>query len=136
MQLADFKAAFNRLDADNLHLLEELYDPNVVFQDPVHRLKGLSALRDYYGRLYEGVVECRFDFEDELIDGDRAVLVWVMHVEHARFRKGETLHLPGASHLRFADKVTYHRDYFDMGAFIYERVPLLGSVIRGIKQRL
>jgi len=32
--------------------------------------------------------------------------------------------------------VTYHRDYFDLGALIYERVPVLGGLIRGIKGRM
>ena len=33
-------------------------------------------------------------------------------------------------------KVIYHRDYFDMGAFIYEHIPLLGNVIKGIKAKM
>ena len=64
-----FKTAFNQLDKDHLDLLEEMYAPDVAFRDPVHELKGLPALRDYYGRLYQGVVSCRFDFEDEVIAG-------------------------------------------------------------------
>lgn len=131
-----FKEVFNQLDASNLNLLGEIYQPDVVFRDPVHELEGLEALRDYYAGLYEGVVSCRFEFEDELITDGRAVLVWVMHFEHARFCRGQTLSLAGASHLRFGEKVFLHHDYFDMGAFIYERVPLLGSVIRAIKRRL
>jgi len=32
--------------------------------------------------------------------------------------------------------VIYHRDYFDMGAFVYENIPVLGSVVRYTKKRL
>ena len=58
--------------------------------------------------------------------------------QHARFRRGETLELRGVSHLKFRDdgKVFQHHDYFDMGEFIYERVAVLGGVIRAIKSRL
>jgi hypothetical protein len=59
-----------------------------------------------------------------------------MRFQHARFRKGETRELRGVSHIKFNGKVYYHHDYFDMGAFIYERVPVLGTVIRTIKNRL
>jgi hypothetical protein len=131
-----FKDVFNRLNANNLELLQEIYRPDVRFEDPVHRLEGLPALSDYYRRLYQGVSSCRFDFEDEIVQGDRAALVWIMSFEHARFKRGETLELSGVSHLKFDQRVFYHRDYFDMGAFIYERVPLLSSVIRTIKRRL
>ena len=61
-----------------------------------------------------------------------------LEVANARFRPGETLELRGVSHLKFRDdgKVFQHHDYFDMGEFIYERVHLLGGVIRMIKSRL
>jgi len=133
-----FKTAFNQLNKDHLDLLEEIYAPDVAFRDPVHEIQGLPALRDYYGRLYQGVVSCRFDFEDEVIAGQQGMLVWIMRFRHTRFRRGETLELRGVSHLKFRDdgKVFRHHDYFDMGEFIYERVHLLGGVIRMIKSRL
>lgn len=136
--LDTFKYTFNRLNANQLDLLDEIYTLDVSFRDPVHELQGLPALRDYYGRLYQGVVSCRFEFEVEVIDGPQGMLAWLMRFQHARFRAGEILELRGVSHLKFRDddKVHYHRDYFDMGEFIYERVPVLGGIIRGIKNRL
>ena len=136
--LDHFKDTFNRLNGNTLDLLAEIYTPDVVFRDPVHELKGLPALRDYYGRLYQGVVSCQFEFEDEVIGDQQGMLVWLMRFQHARFRAGETLKLRGVSHLKFRNdgKVFQHHDYFDMGEFIYERVHLLGSVIRMIKSRL
>jgi hypothetical protein len=42
------------------------------------------------------------------------------------------------SYLQFdkAGKVRYHRDYFDLGAMLYEHLPLLGSLVKTIKRRL
>ncbi len=133
-----FKKVFNELDKDHLDLLEQIYTPDVKFRDPVHTLNGLPALRDYYSRLYEGVISCQFTFEAEVIEGQQGMLVWIMRFQHRRFRAGEKLELSGVSHLQFLDdgRVHDHRDYFDMGEFIYERVPVLGSVIRAIKNRL
>jgi hypothetical protein len=133
-----FKTAFNQLNKDTLRLLEDIYTSDVRFRDPVHELNGLSALRSYYGRLYDGVVSCHFEFEDEMSHGEQGMLVWIMRFQHARFRRGETLELRGVSHLKFRDdsKVFQHHDYFDMGAFIYERIPVLGGVIRAIRNRL
>jgi len=131
-----FQAVFNQLNAENLDLAEEIYTQQIHFLDPIHEVHGIDELKKYFAGLYEGVVSCQFDFGKPMIDGNEASLPWVMHMEHGSFRKGETAHVPGISHLRFSGKIEYHRDYFDVGALIYERVPVLGGVIRKIKARL
>jgi hypothetical protein len=30
----------------------------------------------------------------------------------------------------------FHRDYFDLGEFVYERIPVLNSVVKFIKNRM
>lgn len=131
-----FKSVFNRLDRSSLHLLDELYADDVEFRDPLHRIRGLPRLREYFAQQYEGVIRSRFVFEDEVVEGRRAMLTWTMHLEHSRFAQGEVIRLPGASHIRFTRKVVYHCDYFDLGAFVYERIPIIGGVIRFIKGQL
>ncbi len=131
-----FQDLFNSLDARNLHRLGEVYADHVVFEDPLHRVEGLPALTEYFQRMYKGVAEIRFDFEDVMQDDEGAMLTWVMHMRHARLRPGELLSLPGASHIRFEERIHYHRDYFDAGALLYERLPVIGGLIRGIKGRV
>lgn len=131
-----FKDVFNQLSRAKLSLIGDLYSEGIVFKDPLHELHGIAAVRDYFARLYDGVRHCRFTFEDQVVQGNTAMLVWTMQLEHARLCKGQLLHLPGASHIRFGEKIVYHRDYFDVGALLYERVPLLGPIVRKIKARL
>jgi hypothetical protein len=134
--VARFQAMFQSLRADTLGLLDDIYAPDIVFEDPLHRIEGLDALKSYFGRLYQGVESIGFEFEDVLDSSDRAMLTWTMHMRHRRLRPGETLVLPGASHIRFGAHVHYHRDYFDAGALLYERLPLLGGVVRAIRSRV
>lgn len=132
-----FKQAMNRVDSRNLDLLEEIYSEDVVFEDPLHRVSGRPALREYFARMYDGVASCEFEFSDEVVGPSEAAVVWTMRMRHERFRPNETLELPGMSFLRFRDgRVVHHRDSFDVGAMIYERVPLLGGAVRYIKGRL
>ncbi len=131
-----FKATFNELDADCLDRLSEIYADDVHFQDPVREICGLNVLRDYYANLYQDVLSCRFEYQPGMEDATQAVIPWVMHVRHGTFRRGQEITLSGLSHIHFADRVHRHRDYFDMGEFIYERVPVLGAIIRRIKARL
>ena len=130
------QALFQELRADNLALLDGVYAADVTFEDPLHRVEGLAALKAYFGRLYAAVESIRFDFETVVAGPDEAMLTWTMHMRHARLRSGQELALPGATHIRFAERVHYHRDYFDAGALLYERLPVLGTVIRAIRRRV
>ena len=134
--VARFQAAFQALRHDNLSLLAGIYADDVGFEDPLHRVDGLAALRDYFERLYVGVESISFEFGTVLEAPGEAMLTWTMHMTHRRLRPGEALALPGASHLRFGERVHYHRDYFDAGALLYERLPLLGGVVRAIRRRV
>lgn len=134
--LQRFLEVYQELDSDHLHLLDEVYAAGVSFTDPLHQVEGLPALHDYFARMYANVTSVRFDFERVLADDDEAMLTWTMHLRHPRLSPAEPLALPGATHLRFGDKVHYHRDYFDAGALLYERLPLLGGVVRAIRRRV
>ncbi|WP_347331398.1 nuclear transport factor 2 family protein [Marinimicrobium locisalis] len=132
---------YERFDPALVEALDQIYSDEVVFEDPLHHVEGLAALRRYFAGLVEGLDECRFEFADALTEsaagqGGQAVLFWTMHYRHRKLRGGAPLRLVGSSHLRFTDRVTYHRDYFDAGAMLYEHVPMLGFVIRKLKARL
>jgi len=131
-----FKQTYNRLNTQSLGLLNELYSHDVVFQDPFRRMSGLPALTEYFTELYRHVELSSFVFEDEVVQGNSAVLTWTMSLKHPRLNGGDVVTVPGSTHIRFRDKVTYHRDYFDGGAMLYEHLPLIGLVIRMIKERV
>jgi hypothetical protein len=131
-----FKQTYNRLNTQSLGLLNELYSHDVVFQDPFRRMSGLPALTEYFAELYRHVELSSFVFEDEIVQGNSAVLTWTMSLKHPRLNGGDVVTVPGSTHIRFRDKVTYHRDYFDGGAMLYEHLPLIGLVIRMIKERV
>lgn len=132
-----FRALFNVLDQGRFELLSEVYDEKIVFEDPIHHIEGIDALRDYFERLYENVESCTFEFAPALVRNDGIALEWAMHLRHRRLRPGEPLSLSGASFIKFQNgRITHHRDHFDVGALIYERIPLLGRIVRLIKARV
>lgn len=131
-----FKQIYSGLSVRSLGLLNELYSDDVEFQDPFHRIAGLPALRRYFGELYAQVESCSFEFEEEMVQGDRAVLMWTMSLTHPRLNGGAPVTVPGCTLIRFRDQVFYHRDYFDAGAMLYEQLPLIGMLVRVIKSRM
>jgi hypothetical protein len=45
------KDFFSKLSAENIGLADEFYDEKVVFRDPLGELKGIEAIKKYYGGL-------------------------------------------------------------------------------------
>jgi ketosteroid isomerase-like protein len=134
--VARFQQTFQELRHDNLSRLAAVYADDVIFEDPLHRVEGLAALTGYFERMYVGVESIGFEFGEVIEAPGQAMLTWTMHMTHRRLRPGEPLALPGASHIRYGQRVHYHRDYFDAGALLYERLPLLGAVVRTIRRRV
>ena len=138
-RLREIESLFNNFNKDTLHLADTFYDPDVVFRDPIVELKGRDRLKAYYADMYENVTSIRFDFSGGIEKDEEAVVFWTMEVRSEGFKGGEPVLLDGSSHIKFggeSGKAVYHRDYFDMGAFVYENIPVLGSVIRYTKKRI
>lgn len=136
--LARFVALYQQLDRQQLHRLSEVYADEVIFIDPAHRIEGLAALSDYFAALYQRLAYCRFVITCQQQQGRQAWLGWTMTFSHPRLRSGNPVTVEGATRLELDEegKVCLHRDYFDLGAMLYEQLPLLGSLVRTIKGRL
>ncbi|HEY8568465.1 nuclear transport factor 2 family protein [Microbulbifer sp.] len=119
--------------------ISEVYAENVIFRDPVHELHGLPAVQDYFAGMAVNLRECRFVFDQTLTNGDQASLWWTMHYRHPRLAGGKPLTLRGASLLSIdpnLQRVVLHEDIYDLGAMVYEQIPLLGTVVNVVKRRL
>jgi len=138
-RLKEIQTLFNNFNSDTLNLADDFYDPDVLFRDPIVELRGRDRLKAYYADMYENVTSIRFDFSGGIEKEEEAVVFWTMEVRAKGFKGGEPVFLDGASHIKFggeSGKAVYHRDYFDMGAFVYENIPVLGSIVRYTKKRL
>lgn len=135
--LQQFARDFAALNASNLDQLGELYTPDISFRDPLHKIDGLPALKDYFTQLYANVTDIHFEFHgyDQVAEG-AGYLLWTLYCRHPRLNGGNTIRVEGCSHLLWRDKVYQHRDYFDAGALLYEHLPLMGSIIAWLKRRL
>ncbi len=134
---------FNGLNKDTMELVDRFYAEDTHFLDPVVDLKGRAAVRKYYENLYANVISIRFEFSGEVStkteQGEEKVAFWTMILRHKKLRGGEEVRVVGNSHIRFDAKTgqaIYHRDYFDMGEFIYEGLPVVGPVVRFVKSKM
>lgn len=137
-RLKRFLQQLNDLNSDNVdEILPTVYSHNIQFIDPVKSINGLSEVSRYFSEMYQGVEHCHFTGREHICEQHRYALEWTMDFKHKTLAKGKNIQVDGISHLHFRDQqVCYHRDYYDLGALIYEQVPLLGMFIRKIRHAL
>ena len=132
-----FLDLYRSFSLDSLGQIGEVYAEQIVFQDPLVRVEGREALQGYFKHGMQGLQYCRFEFGRQVRDAEHASVEWTMHFQHRRIHAGKTCQLDGITLIQFGvdGKIIFHRDYYDMGQLIYERVPLIGRVIGWIKNK-
>ncbi|MFP4640121.1 MAG: nuclear transport factor 2 family protein [Guyparkeria sp.] len=127
-------AVMEELRADRLDTLETVYAPQARFVDPFNAVEGVPAIRGIFAHGFRQCPGMRFSVTARAVDGDHGLLRW-------RMRCGEepgALVIEGMTEVVLADdgRVLLHVDHWDPAAQIYERVPLLGWLLRRIRRRL
>lgn len=130
-----FKDYFRLLHEADLSQLREIYAHEILFKDPVHEIRGLVELEDYFTSVCADLSDCRFEYLDELVTERAAYVKWMMHFKHPRLGN-RLISVRGVSHLKLGDRIEYHEDFYDMGAMLYEQLPVLGNVTRWLRLRL
>lgn len=132
----NFKAIYQTFDSNTLLRLPWVYSPDIAFRDPVHQLQGLAALKDYFEGFCKPDTQCSFVFLNQLVSSEQAFFQWQMHYRHPDLKQGAPLRLNGGSLIKFNSQIYYHEDFYDMGAMIYQHIPLLGWAVKKINARL
>lgn len=128
---------FNELNKNTLNILDGFYHPDLQFEDPLGKIQGLPSMKAYYANMYKSVKSIRFEFSKIVHEGDNYVGFWRMYLAAPVLNGGEEYWVEGNSDIRWDPKtnlVIYHRDYFDMGAFIYEQLPVLKTILKQVKK--
>jgi hypothetical protein len=130
------KLFYQRFSLESLAKLDELYTPDIEFRDPVHVLNGSLAVKNYLRSLATGLTHYRIHYLDEVYSDNAASLMWEMEYAHPGIKGGQVLRIRGATFVRFTNRIYYHEDCYDLGAMVYEQLPILGRLVRAVKQRL
>ncbi len=108
--------------------------PHAYFKDPFNEVRGLAEVRRIFSPLFVVLERPRFVVTDSIVDGDQCFLTWNFEFHFRRFDRAT---VRGGSHLKLtADgRVDFHRDYWDAAEEWYEKLPLLGGLMRWLRKR-
>jgi hypothetical protein len=133
-----FSTFYTDLASMQVNELETIYSSNVRFIDPVAKHEGIEAVKGYFARLLSSAKCCMFIIHNkqQTVEGDYCIN-WTMVFSSSKMNKGKQISVDGISYLKLTDnKISYQRDYYDLGQMLYENVPLLGRIIKKIKEGL
>ncbi len=127
---------FETLTLADVKRLSHYYASNARFKDPFNDVHGVPAIERVFAHMFEALHEPRFVIRDAIVQGDQCFLTWDFLFRFKRFNDAvQTVH--GGSHLRFDAEglVCLHRDYWDAAEELYEKLPLVGALMRWLKRR-
>ncbi len=126
---------FEQLAPADLGRLAELYAPDARFKDPFNDVCGVAAITGIFRHMFAALHEPRFVVTQQLLQGGDAFLRWDFTFRFKNFKRDQLQRIEGATHLRLDDegRVTLHRDYWDAAEELYEKLPLLGGLMRWLK---
>ena len=127
---------FETLAPADLETLGRVYAADVRFKDPFNEVRGVPEVQRVFAHMFQALDEPRFVVHDIVVQGDQCVLTWDFRFRFRRFDRAlQTVR--GATHLRLdaTGLVTEHRDYWDAAEELYEKLPLVGGLMRWLKRR-
>ena len=130
-------AFFSALTAADLAQLPDIYAPQARFKDPFNDVSGVAAITQVFAHMFNTLDAPRFVIHDVIVQGPQCFLTWDFVFCMRRFeRRPQTIR--GGSHLRLAPdgRIELHRDYWDAAEELYEKLPLLGGLMRWLKKRV
>ncbi len=135
-RVARLVALYETLAPADLPGLRGVYADDARFKDPFNQVQGVAAIARIFSHMFRKLDVPRFQVITIVADGDDVVLTWDFSFR-TRGAGAATLSIHGASHVRFnpQGRVVMHRDYWDAAEELYEKLPLLGALMRWLKRR-
>jgi ketosteroid isomerase-like protein len=128
---------FEHLSPADVATIGQLYAAQARFKDPFNEVQGVPAIQAIFAHMFETLEQPRFVVTGRVVQGAQCFLTWDFLFAFKNFDKGVTQTVRGASHLVLDAQglVTLHRDYWDAAEELYEKLPVVGALMRWLKKR-
>jgi len=126
---------FENLSPEAIDGMAAFVSLNVRFKDPFNDLTGIHRLRALLQKTLDEVRDPIFIVTNQAWGGDVLFLRWTFQ---GRVKALGDWPITGMSEIRFDDqgKICEHIDHWDAAEQFYERIPVIGPLLRLIKRRL
>ena len=129
---------FDDLSPASKEELKKLAHPDIRFVDPFNDVRGIDKLLAVFDHMFETTKDPKFVTEPPVVAGNTAFIKWnfTCTIDNRFYRKA--MRIDGVTEVQFdeAGLITAHIDYWDAAGQLYEKLPLLGGLLRAVRRRL
>ncbi len=128
---------FETLSPQSVAQVGAHYAADARFKDPFNDVRGVPAVEQIFAHMFTALDTPHFVVTGQVVQGLQCFMTWEFRFGFKNFKRGEQQVILGASQLVFSDAglVTLHRDYWDAAEELYEKLPLVGGLMRWLKRR-
>ena len=133
---------FEHLAPADVTQLNQWYTPEARFKDPFKQVQGVPQVQAIFQHMFEALENPRFVITNRIVQGDQCFVVWDFLFRYKTMQRGVDQHIHGGSHLVFKAgedgvwRIDLHRDYWDAAEEMYEKFPVIGSLMRWLKNKV
>ena len=128
---------FEALTEESVSRLPEYYIEDAYFKDPFNEVHGVKHIQRIFAHMYVALDKPRFVITSKIVEDNTCFLVWDFKFYMKKYNKTTEQTIRGGSHLilNAEGKIVSHRDYWDAAEELYEKLPLVGALMRWLKKQ-
>ncbi len=124
---------FEHLQPSGVAQIAQLYTADAHFKDPFNEVQGIAAIEHIFTHMFEALDAPRFVITQQVRNEAQCFVTWDFFFSVPRMDKG-------ATHFVLREesgvwRVAVHRDYWDAAEELYEKLPVVGGLMRWLKKR-
>ena len=129
---------FETISPETVLQLHRIYTPKAWFKDPFNQVQGLDKIEAIFLHMYVGLDNPTFKIIHSQVQGKEVFLTWDFIFKFKKINSDTIQVVHGASHLTLDENglIMRHRDYWDAAEEMYEKIPVLGSLMRFIRRKI
>jgi hypothetical protein len=130
-ELAQWFATLTPLSLQNI---DKIYAQTATFRDPFNQVVGIASIQRIYQHMFEQLGEPRFVITAKVVDSAGAFMTW----QFLFTLYDKPYKIEGGTHFNLDAQglIVFHRDYWDAAQELYEKIPVLGAVLRLLRKKL
>ncbi len=131
---------FEHLQPADVAHIAHIYTADARFKDPFNEVQGVAAIERIFAHMFEALDTPRFVITHHVQQGAQCFVTWDFVFAMPRLHKRAPHTIRGATHLVLREeagvwRVAVHRDYWDAAEELYEKLPVVGGLMRWLKKR-